>query len=320
MTSMYRLDELEKQSVHIFHEAFERLRLAALQTVTADTTLTEPDARSNTVDDLEALRAKAARLAPLLADLPPSERIARLRRNVTGKITLTTAFGLESQVILHLLDREGLDIDVVTLDTGRLFPETYDLWAETERRYGRRIRAIQPRHADLEALLERQGVNGFYESREARTACCHVRKVEPLDRALDGAQAWISGLRGDQSAHRQGMGIITVDEERLLLKLNPLFDWSRQAVLDFRRRTRRPDQQAALERVRVDRLRALHPRDRAGRAGARGPLVVGAGRPQGMRPPQEGGLAQGPIPPRRASSPCGRTRDRTRDPPSPGSA
>ena len=230
---MNGLDELEAQSIHIFHEAFERLRKAALQTVTADAALGLPDARPNAADELETLQAKAARLAPLLADLSPTERIATLRRNVPGKITFTTAFGLEAQVILHLLDGEDLDIDIVTLDTGRLFPETYDLWAETERRYGRRIRAVEPRHADLEMLIDRQGINGFYESREARGSCCHVRKVEPLNRALAGARAWIAGLRGDQSAHRQGMDVVTVDEGHRLLKLNPLFDWTRQAVLDF---------------------------------------------------------------------------------------
>jgi len=122
---------------------------------------------------------------------------------------------------------------VVTLDTGRLFPETYELWAETERRYGRTIRAIYPQNAGLEQLITQHGINGFYESRETRVACCHVRKVEPLNRALDGAQAWITGLRGDQSAHRSELSIVTLDATRHLLKLNPLFDWTREAVADF---------------------------------------------------------------------------------------
>src|SRR6185369_14111383 len=139
----------------------------------------------------------------------PPERLARLRRDLTGKITLTTSFGMEAQVILHWIAEQDLDIDVVTLDTGRLFPETYELWAETERRYGRRIRAIYPEHTRLEALIAQQGINGFYDSREARAACCNVRKVDPLKRALDGAQAWITGLRAEQSAFRAQSSVVT---------------------------------------------------------------------------------------------------------------
>jgi len=161
------------------------------------------------------------------------ERIATLRRKIPGRITFTTSFGLEDQIVLHLIARGDLDVDVVTLDTGRLFPETYELWAETEDRYGIRVRAVYPHHADIEALVSRQGINRFYHSIEARTACCHVRKVEPLNRALAGARAWITGLRGDQSANRAGTGVLERDRERDLLKLNPVFDWTRPSLLAF---------------------------------------------------------------------------------------
>jgi sulfate adenylyltransferase large subunit/phosphoadenylyl-sulfate reductase (thioredoxin) len=173
-------------------------------------------------------------LGDVLRGLAPAERIARLRHGVEGKIVFTTSFGPEDQVILHLIAGEGgdLDIDIVTLDTGRLFRETDDLWAETERRYGRRIRAVYPEGDDLEAFVGHHGINGFYESREARTACCHVRKVAPLARALDGAAAWIVGLRADQSANRQGTDVLTRDE-RGLIKMSPLFDWTREAVHAF---------------------------------------------------------------------------------------
>jgi phosphoadenosine phosphosulfate reductase len=168
-----------------------------------------------------------------LVGLSPVQRIARLRQEIPGKVTFTTSFGTEDQAILHWISSLQADIDVVTLDTGRLFPETYDLWAETERRYGRKIRAIYPRYDKLAELVAQQGINGFYESKDARLACCHVRKVEPLNRALAGANAWITGLRGNQSTYRAGMGILRVDAEQGLLKLNPLFDWKAQAVLDF---------------------------------------------------------------------------------------
>src|ERR1044071_8131161 len=99
------------------------------------------------------------------------------------------------------------------LDTCRLFPETYDLWAKTEQRYGRRIRAMYPRHDALEQLVVRQGINGFYDSKDARAACCHIRKVEPLNRALTGASGWITGVRRDQSAHRERMSVVETDAE-----------------------------------------------------------------------------------------------------------
>ncbi len=180
-----------------------------------------------------ALVARAAALEQTLAGLDAAARLAAFRSEVAGRLAFTTSFGLEDQVILHMICAAGLDIDLVTLDTGRLFPETYTVWEETEARYGRRIRAIYPRHDALEALVEAQGINGFYGSREARAACCDVRKVEPLGRALAGAAGWITGLRADQSAHRGQAGLVAADAERGLLKLSPLHDWTREAVLRF---------------------------------------------------------------------------------------
>jgi phosphoadenosine phosphosulfate reductase len=181
----------------------------------------------------DSVAARVAILAPRFAAIPPAERLALLRDEVHGRIVFTTSFGIEDQAILHLINDRDLDIDVVSLDTGRLFPETYELWERTEQHFGRRIRALSPRREELETLVERQGINGFYKSRDARTACCFVRKVEPLNRALNGAQAWIVGLRADQSANRQDMGLITAEASKNLLKLSPLFDWTRDKVADF---------------------------------------------------------------------------------------
>jgi bifunctional enzyme CysN/CysC len=190
----------------------------------------EPRGGGGAGGDRSSVRAED--LGNLLRDLAPAERIARLRREVGGKIVFTTSFGPEDQVILHLMAEQGVDIDVVTLDTGRLFGETYDVWAETERRYGRRIRAIYPARDDLETLIDKHGINGFYASRDARAACCHARKVAPLARALEDASAWIAGLRADQSVNRQGTDVVTRDA-RGLLKVSPLFDWTREAVHAF---------------------------------------------------------------------------------------
>jgi len=180
-----------------------------------------------------ALVARAAALEKMLAGFDAAARLAAFRSEVEGRLAFTTSFGLEDQAILHMICAAGLDIDLVTLDTGRLFPETYMVWEETEARYGRCIRAIYPRHDALEALVEAQGINGFYASRETRAACCDVRKVEPLGRALAGAAGWITGLRADQSAHRGQAALVTAETERGLLKLAPLHDWTREAVLRF---------------------------------------------------------------------------------------
>ena len=93
----------------------------------------------------------------------PAERLAQLRQDIGGRIVFTTSFGLEDQVITHLLWEQDIDVELITLDTGRLFNETYALWAATEQRYGRRIRALYPSRRNLEALIASQGINGFYE-------------------------------------------------------------------------------------------------------------------------------------------------------------
>jgi phosphoadenosine phosphosulfate reductase len=179
------------------------------------------------------LAARAAALACALAGLNVSQRLRHFREEVDGPVVFTSGFGLEGQVILHHICEAGLDIDIVTLDTGRLFPETYATWQETERRYGRRIRAIYPHHAALEALIRGQGINGFYDSKDARAGCCDTRKVEPLRRALAGAHGWVTGLRADQSTFRNKASLVAADHERGLLKLSPLIDWTRRAAEDF---------------------------------------------------------------------------------------
>lgn len=161
------------------------------------------------------------------------KRLATIRDVVRGRIVFTTSFGIEDQAIGHAIFVQNLDIDVVTFDTGRLFQETYELWSRTERRYSRRIRAFCPDHASVEALVARQGVDGFFASINARRACCAIRKVEPLKRALAGAAAWITGLRTDQSDDRASTSFAVIDSDQRLIKVSPLFDWRRDQVLSF---------------------------------------------------------------------------------------
>jgi phosphoadenosine phosphosulfate reductase len=184
------------------------------------------------VADADFPKLKAARPGlPALGNAPDIPgRLRSAIDGIAGRIVFTTSFGIEDQLIAHHIFSERLPIDVVTLDTGRLFPSTYKLWQETEERYGLRIRAYYPDAAAVAAMVADQGINGFYHSKDARLACCHVRKVEPLGRALAGAAAWVTGLRADQSGDRARVELASWDSERSLIKLAPLFDRTREQV------------------------------------------------------------------------------------------
>jgi phosphoadenosine phosphosulfate reductase len=185
------------------------------------------------MDRLLRMRRTADAIADRFAPLTLDRRLAEARAGLEGRLVLTTSFGIEDQALTHAAMLSGADIDIVTLDTGRLFPETYDVWAETEQRYGIRIRAYTPEQAELETLLKGDGVAGFRNSVDARHRCCEVRKVVPLARALDGAAGWITGLRADQSAHRAVTPFAEPDVARRLVKINPLADFTRDAVKDY---------------------------------------------------------------------------------------
>ncbi len=169
----------------------------------------------------------AAELGAGLAAAPSlEERLQHAVAHAPGRIAFSTSLGLEDQAILHAIAATGAPIEVFTLDTGRLFPETIDLIAESERRYGLRIRVIAPDAAEAEILVARDGISGFRHSVEARKACCHVRKVAPLRRALSGAGAWVTGLRRGQSHGRGSIPFAEDDAALGLVKINPIADWS----------------------------------------------------------------------------------------------
>jgi phosphoadenosine phosphosulfate reductase len=193
-----------------------------------------------TSPDLPALAAAGAGLADTFGALALGARLAAARAAVPGRIVFTTSFGLEDQAIGHAIFVQDLAIDVVTFDTGRLFPETHQVWAETEQRYGKRIRALLPERRSVEAWVAEHGIDGFRASVEARQGCCGLRKVEPLGRALAGAAAWVTGVRAEQSADRAMMSFAEIDSQRRLLKLNPLLDWTRDRVAAFVREHRIP--------------------------------------------------------------------------------
>jgi phosphoadenosine phosphosulfate reductase len=182
----------------------------------------------------DAAREEAGELDQRLGRIKSlTDRIREIRRRVEGRLVFSTSLGLEDQAILHAIAESGADIDIFTLDTGRLFPEVLETVELSELRYGLRIRLVAPDAADVEALVARDGVFGFRHSVDNRKACCEVRKVRPLNRELKGAQGWISGLRRDHSEERAGVPLAAWDEARALLKVNPIADWSSNDLNDY---------------------------------------------------------------------------------------
>ena len=169
--------------------------------------------------------------------------VRRLLRNIArdfAPAVFANSLGAEDMVLTDLIFREGIDIGIFSLDTGRLPAETYDLIAATEAHYGRRIEIVYPRHDLLSQTVARHGINGFYDSVEARKACCHARKVEPLQRALAGKKAWVTGLRAAQAATRGGLQTKAYDQANDLVKFNPLADWSEREVWAYLRANQVP--------------------------------------------------------------------------------
>lgn len=150
-----------------------------------------------------------------------------------GKTVFSTSFGLEDQILTHLIFTHDLPIQVFTLDTGRNFQETYSTWNKTLLKYERPITPYFPQQASIEKLLLTKGPNSFYESVEARKECCGIRKVEPLARALAGQQAWLTGIRAEQSANRHDMHAAEWDAGHGLVKVHPLFDWTWEQAWEF---------------------------------------------------------------------------------------
>jgi phosphoadenosine phosphosulfate reductase len=167
------------------------------------------------------------------ADAPRAAPRTALPDQATPRAVFSTSLGAEDQVITHLIASHNLPIKIITLDTGRLPAETYDVLVETERRYKLRIGVFTPEAAPLEQYIHFHGVNGFYESMAQRKDCCDVRKLQPLRRALAGASAWVTGLRAAQNVSRNQMAAQSYDAAFGIEKFNPLIHWSEDEVWRF---------------------------------------------------------------------------------------
>ena len=140
---------------------------------------------------------------------------------------------MEDQVITHLIFSKNIPVKVFTLDTGRLFTETYSVWSQTKEIYGKSIEVYSPNTGAVQKMVSAKGPNSFYESVENRIECCHIRKVEPLQRALKENEVWITGIRKEQSANRNSFSPVEWDEKNNIVKFHPLFDWNLEQVKKY---------------------------------------------------------------------------------------
>lgn len=179
------------------------------------------------------LEALIAQWNEELRDKNPVGVIAFFLQHFGDKIVLSTSLGLEDQVLTEMVLRQKKDAEVFTLDTGRLFPETYDLIARTNKFFGIRMKTYFPEAEKVEEMVAENGINLFYDSVEKRKLCCSIRKVAQLPRAFKDKQAWICGLRKDQSVSRFFNKLVEWDAANGLVKINPLINWTEKEVWDY---------------------------------------------------------------------------------------
>lgn len=179
------------------------------------------------------MKQKIDALNRQLANVGAIELIRYFLKEFNGKIALSSSLGLEDQVLTQMVCSLDKNVKIFTLDTGRLFPETYDLIHRTNMKYGIKMQVYFPEALQVENMVSTKGINLFYDSIEDRKTCCRIRKIEPLRRAFSGLEVWICGLRREQSITRSEMQPIEWDEANGLIKLNPLIDWTEEQIRDY---------------------------------------------------------------------------------------
>lgn len=175
----------------------------------------------------------ASKLEALIAGKTIPEQFTLLCENFGEFVVFSSSLGLEDQVITQSIAVSGADIKIFTLDTGRLFQETYDLIDRTTATYKVDMQVYFPNNFAVETFMTEKGANSFYESIENRKECCHIRKVEPLSRALKNAKVWITGLRKEQSTNRETMKLVEWDAARELYKFSPLINWTAEEIESY---------------------------------------------------------------------------------------
>jgi phosphoadenosine phosphosulfate reductase len=163
----------------------------------------------------------------------PQEVLTYFLKEYKGRIALSSSLGIEDQVLTHMVHAIAPETKVFTLDTGRLFPETYSLIDKTNKHFGINIQVYFPESAKVEEMVRTKGINLFYDSIENRKECCRIRKIEPLRRAFKDLDVWICGLRKDQSITRFYSSMVEWDEVNGLIKINPLINWNERMVWEY---------------------------------------------------------------------------------------
>ncbi|MFO7445155.1 MAG: phosphoadenylyl-sulfate reductase, partial [Ignavibacteriaceae bacterium] len=169
----------------------------------------------------------------LIKDKSIEESLSILSERFKDKIVFSSSLGLEDQIITHIIYSNNIPVKIFTIDTGRLFPETYSTLYKTNEFYDKKIQIYFPQTAGVENLVNEKGPFSFYESVDNRRECCFIRKVEPLNRALKGMECWITGIRAEHSQNRLGMEMLEWDEPHGVIKYHPLLNWSTSDVKQF---------------------------------------------------------------------------------------
>ncbi len=156
--------------------------------------------------------------------------LVQIAERYPNKAAFSTSLSMEDQVITHYIFTNNLPIKIFTLDTGRLFPETYAVLSSTIERYGKKMEVYFPQSASVEKLVTEKGPLSFYHSLENRKECCFIRKVEPLNRALEGIDCWITGLRAEHSENRKSLPMVELDPARNIVKVHPLAKWTTEEI------------------------------------------------------------------------------------------
>lgn len=179
------------------------------------------------------MKDKIEELNDRFRDRQPEEVLGRILTDYGNKVALATSMSAEDQVLIHMIVQVNPATRVFTLDTGRLFPETYDLIQRTEEKYNIRIEIFFPDREKVEEMVNEKGINLFLRSIENRKLCCQIRKNDPLKKALHGYDLWICGLRKEQSSIRSDIRLFEWDEQYNILKVNPLHNWTSKQMWDY---------------------------------------------------------------------------------------
>ena len=169
-------------------------------------------------------------------DAPAEEVVGFFLEAYKGRIALSSSLSIEDQTLTDIIVRQDKTARIFTLDTGRLFPETYQLIDKTNLTYGIQLEVFFPDYREVQRMVRDEGINLFYNSIESRHRCCQIRKLEPLARAFQGLDVWICGIRREQSVTRQDMQVVEWDEIHQLIKVNPLISWTEHQVWDYIRK------------------------------------------------------------------------------------